>query len=117
PDDLATRYVTPTDIAWHEKSGLPAFCYAPTARGYFATGGAKAMDEYDHAESRVRLARAQVMATRMGCTPNQIALAWLRAQKFPAVPIVGPSSVEHLQDALGAAEVRLTAEEVAALAA
>jgi len=40
-----------------------------------------------------------------------MALAWLRAQNFPALPLVGPSSVGHLRDALAAAEIRLTPDE------
>ncbi len=115
-DDLATRFLTAADLAWHEQTKFLAFCYSPTARGYFATGGAKAAQTYDHPETRARLARAQELAAKKGVTANQVALAWLRGQKFPAVPIVGPSSVEHLRDALGAAEVRLTEGEVRWLA-
>jgi aryl-alcohol dehydrogenase-like predicted oxidoreductase len=103
--------MTPADLAWHEKTRFPAFCYSPTARGYFATAGAKAAEAFDHPESRARLARAQQLALKKSCTPNQIALAWLRAQAFPAIPIVGPSNPDHLKDALAAADVRLTVEE------
>ena len=115
-DDLATRFMTAADLRWHDKTGFPAFCYSPTARGYFATGGAKAAGSFDAVETPARLARAQELARKKGVTANQIALAWLRAQKFPAVPIAGPTSVEHLRDALGAAVVRLTDGEVKWLA-
>ena len=111
PDDLATRFLTAADLAWHNHTGFAAFCYSPTARGYFATAGAKAAAAFDHPDTRARLARAQELAPKKGATPNQIALAWLRGQKFPAVPILGPSNVDHLRDALGAADVRLTPEE------
>jgi len=117
PDDLATRFLTAADLAWHNQTGFPAFCYSPTARGYFATAGAKAAADFDHPDTRARLARARELAAQKAATPNQIALAWLRAQKFPAVPILGPSSEEHLLDALGAAEVHLTLEEARWLAA
>ncbi len=110
-DDLATRFMTAADIAGHNATGFPAFCYSPTARGYFATGGKKAEGAFDHPETRARLARSQELAAKKNTTPNQIALAWLLAQKFPAMPIVGPSTTEHLRDALGAVEVRLTQQE------
>jgi aryl-alcohol dehydrogenase-like predicted oxidoreductase len=115
-DDLATRFLTATDLAWHHQTGFAAFCYSPTARGYFATGGTKAADAFDHPETRARLARAQELAAKKGATANQIALAWLRGRKFPAMPIVGPSTVEHLKDALGAAEVKLSEQETEWLA-
>ena len=74
-DDLATRFMTAADRAWHEKTGFPAFCYSPTARGYFATGGAKAAESFDAVETPARLARAQELARQKGCTANQIAPA------------------------------------------
>ena len=116
-DDVATRFLTAADLAWHDQTGFPAFCYSPTARGYFATAGGKAAAAFDHPESRARLARAQELAVKKAATPNQIALAWLRAQKFPVVPILGPSSEDHLLNALGAADVHLTPDETRWLAA
>jgi aryl-alcohol dehydrogenase-like predicted oxidoreductase len=115
-DDLATRFLTIADLHWHRISGFPAFCYSPTARGYFASAGTKAADAFNHAETRARRARAQELAAKKNATPNQIALAWLRAQKFPAIPIVGPSTTDHLKDALDAAAIRLGDQETAWLA-
>jgi aryl-alcohol dehydrogenase-like predicted oxidoreductase len=115
-DDLATRFLTAADRAWHERTGFPAFCYSPTARGYFASAGRKAADAFNRPESRARLARVQGLASRKGMSPNQVAVAWLRGQKFPAIPILGTSKVDHLQDALRAADLRLSAEEVKWLA-
>ncbi len=48
-------------------------------------------------------------------TPGQIALAWLLARSAVIVPIPGTGSVEHLEDNLAAAEVELTADELAEL--
>ncbi len=47
----------------------------------------------------------------MGATPNQIALAWLRAQPFPVIPILGTANLEHLQDALGVRNITITPEQ------
>ena len=52
-----------------------------------------------------------------GATPSQVALAWL-LQRSPAIlPIPGTSSIEHFEENLAARDLRLTAEEFAALAA
>jgi aryl-alcohol dehydrogenase-like predicted oxidoreductase len=52
------------------------------------------------------------LAARKGCTPNQLALAWLLNQPFPVVPILGTNDPAHLADALGAPGVALTVAEV-----
>jgi len=97
--------------AWHARTGMPVMAYTPTARGYFATGGASGAD-YDNAISRGRLKRAQNLARRIGRTPNQVALAYLMNHPFPIIPILGTSSVDHLKDALGAADTELSADQV-----
>jgi hypothetical protein len=53
------------------------------------------------------------LAARKKITPAQIALAWLLAQKPWIVPIPGGTKIEHLDDNLPAADVRLTAEDLA----
>ncbi len=50
-----------------------------------------------------------------GATPSQIALAWLLQRSPVILPIPGTKSIAHLEDNLGAAEVRLTADQVAVL--
>jgi aryl-alcohol dehydrogenase-like predicted oxidoreductase len=55
------------------------------------------------------------IAGELGATPAQVALAWL-LQKSPVVlPIPGTKSVEHLTENLGAAQLRLSAEDMARL--
>lgn len=48
-------------------------------------------------------------------TPGQVALAWLLQQSASMLPIPGTSSVAHLEDNIGAADLELTREEVAQL--
>jgi aryl-alcohol dehydrogenase-like predicted oxidoreductase len=50
---------------------------------------------------------------RKGAAPGQIALAWLLAQKPWIVPIPGTKKVERLQENVAAAQVRLSAAELA----
>ncbi|QXC59844.1 aldo/keto reductase [Aquihabitans sp. G128] len=50
-----------------------------------------------------------------GATPSQIALAWLLQRSPVVLPIPGTKSIDHLEDNLGAADVTLTAEQVATL--
>jgi aryl-alcohol dehydrogenase-like predicted oxidoreductase len=51
------------------------------------------------------------LAARKGCTPGQLALAWLLGQAGVTSPIIGPRTVRQLEDNLGALEVQLDDED------
>ena len=57
----------------------------------------------------------QAIAAEVGCTPAQLALAWLLARGEQVIPIPGTSKIEHLRDNLGAATVVLRPEIVSRL--
>ena len=57
------------------------------------------------------------MATAKGCTPGQVALAWLLAQGTDIVPIPGTKRAERVDENLAALDVALSADEVARLSA
>ena len=57
----------------------------------------------------------KALAEEAGCTPAQLALAWLLHKAPHIVPIPGTTRVEHLHDDLGAANVRLDAGLLAKL--
>ena len=56
------------------------------------------------------------MAKAKGCTPGQLALAWLLAQGDDIVPIPGTKRRSHLRQNLAAIDLALAPEESAALA-
>lgn len=55
------------------------------------------------------------IAARLGATPSQVALAWLLERSPVMMPIPGTSSVRHLEENCGAAEVRLTPDDRVAI--
>jgi pyridoxine 4-dehydrogenase len=55
------------------------------------------------------------LAARTGATPAQLALAWLLHRSPVMLPIPGTSSVAHLEENMAAADLTLTAEQLAAL--
>ena len=57
------------------------------------------------------------VAKKYDATPAQVALAWLLQRSPVMVPIPGTSSLEHLEENMGANDVRLSDEDFAALAA
>jgi 1-deoxyxylulose-5-phosphate synthase len=59
--------------------------------------------------------RVAKLAKARGVPRAQIALAWLLHKPVITAPIVGATKLEHLDDALGSLEVKLSAEDIAAL--
>lgn len=108
--DPTTRYVTEADAAWHSQTGLPIVAYSATASGYFAgtEGGARG---YETPENAARKERATQLAGELGCTPNQIALAYLRGAGPLTIPLFSTSRREHLAEALGSLAVELSPEQ------
>ena len=119
-----------------EETGILAACrelgvgfvpYSPLGRG-FLTGQIKsfedlALDDYRRHSPRFQgenfqrnldlVARVQALATQKGCTPGQLALAWVLAQGDGIVPIPGTKRRRYLQENLGAIDVVLTPTDLA----
>jgi hypothetical protein len=58
---------------------------------------------------------AREIADAKGCTPGQLALAWVLAQGDDVAPIPGTKRVKYLEENVAAAAVELTTEDLAAL--
>jgi aryl-alcohol dehydrogenase-like predicted oxidoreductase len=67
------------------------------------------------AANRPLLARFRELAARCGCTPAQLALAWVLSRGPHVLAIPGTTRVGHLHDNLGAARVSLDAATLAAV--
>jgi aryl-alcohol dehydrogenase-like predicted oxidoreductase len=56
--------------------------------------------------------RVRELAAEKGCTPAQLALAWLIGRHDDVIPIPGTSSIARLEENVAAADVRLSAEDL-----
>ncbi|WP_224449464.1 aldo/keto reductase [Haloprofundus salilacus] len=54
----------------------------------------------------------RAVADEKDATPAQVSLAWLLHKPVVTAPIIGPRSVEHLEENVGALDVNLSADEV-----
>ena len=104
---------------YHRRTGLAVFAYSSQARGLFArleTGSWETIPEsyaqYDLSENRPRIDILLSLAKKKGITPSQAAIAWLMAQPFTVIPIVGCGSQAHLEEAMKAADMALVREEM-----
>ncbi|RDS79213.1 aldo/keto reductase [Dyella monticola] len=116
-------------LAMCRKLGIALVAYSPLGRG-FLTGAIKTPDDFEHDDFRRNNPRFQgenfarnlqlvkqveTLATEKGCTPAQLALAWLLAQGNDIVPIPGTRSRSRLDENIGALDVRLDEEELASI--
>jgi len=106
--------------------GIGFVPYSPLGRGFLTGAIQKPSDlaagDWRHTNPRfqgpamernLQLAEhVEALARRKGCTPAQLALAWVLAQDSGFVPIPGTKRVKYLEDNLGAARVSLTPAEL-----
>jgi len=100
--------------------------YSPLGRG-FLTGQIKspadlAQDDYRRHSPRFQgenfdrnlklVAEVQRLAKQKGCTPAQLALAWVLAQGNDIVPIPGTKRRKYLEENLAALDVQLSADDL-----
>jgi aryl-alcohol dehydrogenase-like predicted oxidoreductase len=111
--------------------GAAFVAFSPVARGFLcdAVHDVSAFDAKDirramprftpenHAANLKLLPAYKALAQEAGCTPAQLALAWLLQKAPHIVPIPGTTSVAHLEEDLGANAVQLAPELVARLEA
>jgi aryl-alcohol dehydrogenase-like predicted oxidoreductase len=110
-----------------EELGIGLVPFSPLGRG-FLTGRVDAATEFAPGDIRATLPRftrearaanqavvdlLNRIAGAKNATPAQVALAWLLAQKPWIVPIPGTRRLERLEENLGAADLELTADDLA----
>jgi aryl-alcohol dehydrogenase-like predicted oxidoreductase len=59
----------------------------------------------------------ETIAKEKGCTPAQLALAWLLAQGKDVIPIPGSKRKERIEENVGALAVKLTPQDVTRIGA
>lgn len=127
---LFTRDIEDEILPTIRELGIGLVPYSPLGRGIL-TGAITA--EPDAGDSRstayfprfqgdnlatnlVLVDRITEIAAQHGCTPGQLALAWVLAQGEDVVPIPGTKRVKYLEENIGAADLVLTEADLAALA-
>ncbi|MEQ4721762.1 aldo/keto reductase [Nonomuraea sp. B19D2] len=113
-----------------EELGIGFVAYSPIARG-FLTGAAEPRDQYTPDDFRQRVGwwkpenfdknvaivdELTKFAESKGATVSQLALAWLLAKKDYIVPIPGSRKPNRVAENVAAADLTLTAEDLARIA-
>ena len=128
---LWTRDLEGEVVAVARKHGIGIVPFSPLGRG-FLTGAIKSPDDFgpddfrrnnprfqgENFQANLRLVdEVTALAREKGCTPGQLALAWVMAQGEDVVPIPGTKRRAYLEENVAAASIVLDADDLARLAA
>jgi aryl-alcohol dehydrogenase-like predicted oxidoreductase len=127
---LFTRDLEDDVVPTVRELGIGLVPYSPLGRGILT--GAVSRDTLEATDSRATgrfprfegealdanlllVAKVRELAEAKGCTPGQLALAWVLAQGDDVVPIPGTKRVPYLEENVGAAAVELDDDDLKAL--
>lgn len=112
-------------LPYCENQGLAVIPWSPLARGYLTrpheevetttrgqTDSHAKNHPYFEGGGREINERVQQLAEDEGATMAQIGLAWLLRKEWVTAPIVGTTSIEHLEEAVEALEIKLSDSDV-----
>jgi aryl-alcohol dehydrogenase-like predicted oxidoreductase len=124
---LWTRDVEAEILPACRELGIAFVPYSPLGRG-FLTGKIKSTEDLTETDFRKKthprfqpenlaqnlkiVEKVEKLASEKGCTPAQLALAWVLAQGTDVVPIPGTKKVQYLRENVQAVAVKLTPDEV-----
>ena len=105
---------------WLKDRQVTNFSWSSQGRGFFTDRAGR--DKTDNEElvrcwyndrNFARRDRAIELGKQLGHSPIHIALAFVLAQDFPSIPLIGPRTLAELDDSLKTFEFKLTPEQVA----
>lgn len=92
------------------RPSLTVVGYGPLQAGALMRDDKGLYHDADHPGSVHRVRVLREVAREIGATPAQVALAWMMGGEAPVIPVTGPSSVEQLDELLGAVHLDLPQE-------
>ena len=117
--DGCVTAATPDFKQWLIERQVTNFSWSSQARGFFTDLAGR--DKRDNEEmvrvwyneqNFARRDRAIELARELGHSPIHVALAYVLAQPFPSVPLIGPRRLVELDDSLKAFDIQLTPDQV-----
>ena len=105
--------------AWQKNNQMPNFAWSSQGRGFFTdqagrdkTSDKELVEAWYSDKNFGRRDRAIELGKKLGRSPIHIALAYVLAQPFPVVPLIGPRRLLELEDSLSALDIELSPEDV-----
>nr|XP_043635143.1 probable aldo-keto reductase 3 isoform X2 [Erigeron canadensis] len=111
---LWTRDAEEEVIPTCRELGIGIVPFSPLGKGFFSKGP-KSLPKFQGKNlehNKIVFERVNVMARKKGCTPCQLALAWLLHQGDDVSPIPGTTKIENLKQNIRSIFVKLTKKEM-----
>ncbi|WP_255454700.1 aldo/keto reductase [Nakamurella alba] len=124
---LWTRDALAGVLPWCEANDAAFVPFSPLGRGFLTGTVATTFDARDMRSRHPRfqpeardandliVARIRTVAERLGASPAQVAIAWTLAQGAQVIPIPGTKRLKYLEENLAAADLVLSADDLAEL--
>ncbi|XP_022858363.1 perakine reductase-like [Olea europaea var. sylvestris] len=122
---LWTRDIEEEIIPLCSELGIGIVPYSPVGRGFFAGKAIvesvppNSLLEYhprftgqNFDKNKTIYFRIEALAKKHGCTPAQLALAWVLHQGDDVVPIPGTTKIKNLHENIGSVKVKLTSDDL-----
>ncbi|XP_027352387.1 probable aldo-keto reductase 2 isoform X4 [Abrus precatorius] len=109
---LWSRDVEEEIIPTCRELGIGIVAYSPLGLGFFSLPRFKPENVE---QNKTIFEKVNELAAKKGCTPSQLALAWVHHQGKDVCPIPGTTKIENFNQNIGALSVKLTPEEMAEL--
>ena len=98
-----------------EHDNVRMLAYSPLLNGAYTRSDREVPHQYVGAETEERLDALRRIAAVAGATANQVVYAWMLASTPSVIPLTAPTTMEQLEENLGALSVQLTDAQVAEL--
>ncbi len=119
----ADRTVIPMDaegLEFHQRTGMALIPFSSQAHGFFSNLDRHGLEGVSADKRRLfenptnlrRFARVRELARRYNTDVDAVVLAYLLAQPFTVIPVIGPKRVSQLRSSLKALDVPLTPDDL-----
>jgi aryl-alcohol dehydrogenase-like predicted oxidoreductase len=124
---LWTRDIEDEILPTIRELGIGLVAYAPLSRGFLSGTYKKPEDIKDNRAHMPRyqgenfyknlelVEKVKMLASQKGCTPSQLAIAWVLAQGEDIITIPGTKRVKYLEDNIASENVRLSSGDLRAI--
>lgn len=124
---LWTRDIEDEILPTIRELGIGLVAYAPLSRGFLSGTYKKPEDIKDNRAYMPRyqgenfyknlelVEKVKMLASQKGCTPSQLAIAWVLAQGEDIITIPGTKRVKYLEDNIASENVRLSSGDLRAI--
>jgi aryl-alcohol dehydrogenase-like predicted oxidoreductase len=92
--------------------GIALIGYSVLLQGAYTRADRELPAQFAGPDANERLEALKNVAGEVGCTPNQVIIAWMRQSKPLILPIIAGSTIEQLEENIAALEVTLSSDQM-----